>query len=97
MYKTVRTLASLITKRHIITNTSFPICVKCVHFIEDEVYCDNANKGRCKLFGSMNLVTGEKTYTLASVCRNDRNKCFTSGEYFVKKEKEDEEEDEEKE
>lgn len=57
-----------------IKTKQLPLCINCKFFIEhkgnylyESVYDDNY--GRCKHFGSINLVTGVTEYKFASSCR----------------------------
>lgn len=72
------------TKRHIfIRSTTFKICKKCIHFIEDKSDVPNDTLyGRCKMFGEQNIITGEVENDFASMCRYDNTKCGINGKYF---------------
>ena len=67
---------------------NLPSCINCVHFIKNvsnypyDPPSNNKDLGKCKLFGSQNLVTGEIVHTYASICRIDGNKCGEKGKYF---------------
>jgi hypothetical protein len=73
------------------TNKNFKnICINCKYFIKhwpdypDEPQ-DNSNYGKCKLFGNLDLITGETTYNYAKSVRNDSTQCGTSGKLFESK------------
>lgn len=74
-----------------IKNTNLPVCVNCVHFIEDtnnypyDPPPNDSRYGKCKTFGQNNLVTGELEYDYASICRMTDTKCGETGKYFTKK------------
>lgn len=74
-----------------IKNTDVPVCVNCVHFIEDESNYpydpppNNSRYGKCKTFGQNNLVTGELEYEYASTCRILESQCGLEGKHFTKK------------
>jgi hypothetical protein len=66
-------------------NPNLPICLNCIHFIEntnnypyDPIPSDK-QYGRCKNFGNVELVTGLIEYDFAKNCKNDINKCGKSG------------------
>jgi hypothetical protein len=70
-----------------IENIHNPICINCVHFLENEpdVYghiSDSIN-GRCKKYGIKSLVTGEIDYEYALFCRKDASKCGKNGNEFI--------------
>jgi len=73
-----------------IKNNDLPCCVNCIHFIEHknnypyDPIPDN-NLGKCKLFGTKNIVTCEIDNEYASACREDKNKCGQGGKYFQEK------------
>ena len=61
---------------------NFPICKDCKFFISDK----NISIGKCKKFGSLELVTGEIEYKFAAVCRtntNTTNGCGEKGLLFL--------------
>jgi hypothetical protein len=74
-----------------IKNTNVPVCVNCVHFIEDPFNYpydpppNNSRYGKCKTFGQINLITGELEYEYASTCRISDAKCGLNGKHFTKK------------
>ncbi len=66
------------------------ICINCKHFIKHWPDCpdehiDNSNYGKCRLFGNLDLITGEATYDYAKFVRNDEFKCGISGKLFESK------------
>lgn len=64
-----------------------PFCINCVHFIENIYkypYEDIPNNKKCKYFGNIDLVTGNITYELASICRDKTDKCGSIGQHFQK-------------
>ena len=73
------------------TNKNFKnICINCKYFIKhwpdypDEPQ-DNSNYGKCKLFGNLDLITGETTYDYATLVRADSTQCGKSGKLFESK------------
>ncbi len=56
-------------------------CKSCVHFLPNQAMRD-AKHGFCKLFGTVDLVTGEVEYTSANLSREYECK----GQYFEPKE-----------
>ena len=83
--------ASSSSKLPMIRNTQYPICSKCIHFIEHktnypyEDVPDDDNYGRCKKFGEVSLIVGTINYDSARICRNDEKKCGISGSFFEEK------------
>jgi len=82
----------LIQKRYFfIKNANLKSCVNCMNFIEEknnypyEELPNDKLYGKCKKFGTQNLVTGEIDNETAIICRNDNNKCSSMGKYFEKK------------
>jgi hypothetical protein len=80
------------TKLPTIRNSNFPICANCIHFIEDKTNypyepAPNDKYARCKLFGQVNIVTGEINYDFASFCREDSKRCGLTGVGFEEKPK----------
>ena len=67
----------------------FPLCKDCKFFISAK----NTSIGKCKNFGSLDLVTGEIEYKYASVCRinshtkgyDDLSECGEKGLLFQNK------------
>jgi len=71
-------------------NKYIPFCTNCIHFIEDKTNYPydpipgNDKNGKCKLFGTINPVTGNINYEYASICRKDKtNLCGINGKYFT--------------
>jgi len=65
------------------------LCINCKYFIKhwapyDEEN-DHTNYGKCKIFGEMNLITGDTTYDYAKLVRNDESQCGLSGKLFEKR------------
>jgi len=70
-----------------IRNKHLPICVNCVHFIEDKSNypydpLPNNKYGRCKKFGEINIISGVVEYDFAEKCRNDIKLCGKNGKEF---------------
>ena len=62
-------------------NTNIPFCINCIHFIKDKT--NNAENGKCKLFGTIDPITGYINYQYASMCRKDiNNMCGIQAKYF---------------
>ena len=67
-----------------VKTVKLPLCVNCKFFIEHKnnylynSYTDTNYYGRCKNFGSIDLVTGVTEYRFASSCRED-NYIKTTG------------------
>ncbi len=85
-------MKSLIQKRYLfIKNANFKSCVNCINFIEEkhnypyEELPNDKLYGKCKKFGTQNLVTGEIDHETTIYMRNDNNKCGSIGKYFEKK------------
>jgi len=69
--------------------SNLPLCINCKHFIEHKPtytfndmsnysfndISNNSMYGKCDVFGKINLVTGEKKYYTASLCREYNNLC----------------------
>ena len=93
MYKLIYFLMLILntnfsTGKIFIRNTQLPICTNCVHFIEhtnnypyDPIPCD-AQYGRCKKFGEINMVTGHIEYDLAIKCRLNASRCGNDGSEY---------------
>ena len=74
-----------------IRNKNLPVCIDCLHFIEDtnnypyDPLPSNKIYGKCKKFGEINFITGLIEYDFAKICRDDINKCGKNGlEYQAK-------------
>ena len=52
------------------------ICKDCIHYIGDN--------NECRLFGDINVVTGEVKYNPAELIRRDTEKCGDDASYFKK-------------
>lgn len=69
-----------------IKNIKSPSCTKCVHFIKDTHALINKHNegefGKCKLFGKMDVVSGEIEHDYAVICREHLMKCGQRGNYF---------------
>ena len=82
-----------LSKRHLSNDIKsfYPKCINCINFIEHnpiypyESFQDNKKKGRCKLFGTKDMVTGEIDYDYARYCRNNATRCGTWGHLFRQK------------
>ena len=70
-----------------IRNMDAPSCVDCAHFIKHETSepynSINYQFGKCKVFGTKDVVSGQIVYDFASICRD--NKCGLDGKYFEAK------------
>ena len=72
-----------------IKNNDLLSCRNCKHFIEDvtnypyDPLPDN-NYGRCKLFGTKNIVTGRIKNEYASAARKDNNMCGMDAKHHEK-------------
>lgn len=66
---------------------TFRLCVECRHFRRDiqEHGAGQTRRGRCDLFGELELTTGHVLNDLASDCRADEGRCGQSGAFFAKK------------
>lgn len=64
------------------------LCINCKYFIKDwSPYGeepDHFNYGKCKLFGELNLITGDNKYEYAKFVRNNEIQCGLSGKLFEK-------------
>lgn len=63
------------------------ICINCKHFVKDHLgypdyKSDNGSFGKCSLFGTLDLITGDATYDYARHVREDSSRCGTSGRLF---------------
>ena len=66
-----------------ITNSKYPSCKNCIHFIPylvDNKICNE--KSKCKLFGFKDIINDEITNEYAFYCRNSINLCGKEGKYF---------------
>ena len=84
-------ISRLYTSKLFIRNKDLPVCVNCLHFIEDKTNYpydpppNDAQYGKCKKFGEVNFITGLIDYDFASRCRNDDKKCGSiASEYIYK-------------
>ena len=81
------------TKLPIIRNSNRPVCSNCVHFTLHDAHFPNTilnhEYGKCKVFGTMDIVTGNIIYDYASLCRKSESKCGMKGTYHEEKVKED--------
>ena len=76
-------------ERTFIQNMNIPICINCKHFLQYDVKGNpivESKYGRCKLFGTKDLITGHIEYSFASTCRsNYADVCGIEGKYFEEK------------
>ena len=66
-----------------ITNSKYPSCKNCIHFIPhlvDNKICNE--KSKCKLFGFKDIINDEITHEFAFYCRNSINLCTKEAKYF---------------
>jgi hypothetical protein len=74
-----------------IKHKDFPACINCVYFIEDKSNYpydpppSDEKYGKCRLFGSQNMVTGNINHEYAVLCRENEKKCNKNGKFFTKK------------
>lgn len=79
------------TDKIFIRNRNFPVCSKCLYFIEHtnnypyDPIPNNEQHGRCKKFGEVNMITGAIEYDLASDCRLNVTKCGKFGLEYTDK------------
>jgi hypothetical protein len=64
-----------------IKNFDLPVCKDCIHFLKP-VHSDTY-LGKCKLFGTKDIITGQINYEYAEHCRNT-DKCSKNGTYLQK-------------
>ena len=81
-YKMINSLVTL--PKQFIKNAKMPVCKQCSFFIPHTVAKHKYDLGLCKKFGEKNILSGEIKYFLASVNRNDTNRCGLSGIYYEK-------------
>jgi len=72
-----------------IKNNDLRSCRECKHFIEDKTdypydQLPDNNYGRCKLFGTKNIVTGRINNEYASAARKDKNLCGMDAKQYEK-------------
>lgn len=96
MYQMVNLLAStslastslakaLVTlPKQFIKYSKMPVCKQCSFFVPHTASKHKYDLGLCKKFGEKNILSGEIKYFLASVNRNDTNRCGLSGTYYEK-------------
>lgn len=53
-----------------------PICKNCNNI--------HIESNSCKLFGNINLVTGEKTYMICSLARQNSTLCGTDARFYIR-------------
>jgi hypothetical protein len=81
------------TRVPMIRDLKYPACINCVHFIKETSLYENEESptyytlSKCKLFGSMNLLTGKIKYEYAELCRHSRDQCGISGKLYEEKNK----------
>jgi hypothetical protein len=78
----VNTLVTL--PKQFIKNVKLPVCKQCTFFVPYTVTKHKHDLGLCKKFGEKNILSGDIKYFLASVNRNDTNRCGLSGIYYEK-------------
>lgn len=63
--------------------TNRNICIKCSHFSKPfNRLASEALDGKCKLFGTQNVVTGELEYDYAFECRRNILKCGMEAKFY---------------
>jgi hypothetical protein len=85
---------SLSVKLPVIRNSNHPVCANCVHFIRsnvsppaDQHQSDNIY-GKCKAFGTMDVISGSIAYDYASLCRDNDKQCGLNAIHYQDKAKE---------
>jgi hypothetical protein len=73
-----------------IKNNDLPVCSQCIHYQPPPhhllLYGDSSTiVGRCKLFGTKDIVTGHVDYTYADICRMNSMNCGMNGTLFEPK------------
>ena len=63
------------------------ICKNCKNFVPPKDTTIPLDRGTCKLFTDINLVTGEKIYKLASSARVFNSECGKIPKYYLEKRK----------
>ena len=88
MMRVVNNISQMTKRQMSIKNIEVKLCKNCVHFTNRTTnddfgpLVDDISLGRCKLFGDINLVTGEMKYSLAQACRFDVAKCGIVARHF---------------
>lgn len=63
-----------------------PLCKDCVHFIKNDAFSEDSagrvNFGYCAVYGSVNVVSGERFYEYASLVRDNDNKCGIAAKHY---------------
>lgn len=67
----------LLNKEFII-NAAYPICKNCVYF-QPHNGSTPMDLAKCTKYGKKDVITGKVTYSFASVCRTDQDKCGNNG------------------
>jgi hypothetical protein len=66
-----------------IRNSDSPICSNCKYYKPSYTYSEYEQKtGHCKLFGEVDIVSGEVSYDSIYMCRRDENKCGFDGKLY---------------
>lgn len=68
-----------------VKKNDLPICINCRHLIQpDTNYAESPDYefAKCRMFGNVDLVTGETRYEYASICRTTRFFCGVNGTLF---------------
>ena len=81
------------TSKIFIRNNNLPICLHCIHFIENtnnymyNKHPSNKKYDRFNKFGKINITNGLIEYDFAKDCRNDIKKCGINGLQYKNKDK----------
>ena len=64
------------------------LCLNCKHFIGhfSNLPINHSIHGKCKLFGEIDLITGEIVYDHAKFVRSQEFQCGENGKLFVSRE-----------
>jgi hypothetical protein len=73
-----------VINKQFIKNAKVPICKQCSFFLPHTIAKHKYDLGVCKKFGEKNVLSGEIKYYLASINRQDTNRCGLNGTYYEK-------------
>jgi hypothetical protein len=88
MMRIVNKIPQMAKRQISVKNSELKLCKNCVHFTDNttndpfDLPVDDISLGRCKLFGKISVVTGEKIYNLAEENRYDDTKCGLVARHF---------------
>lgn len=82
MHLTRLLMMSLCSQKQFIQNIDVPSCKNCKYFLPYENDKQDYDYGKCKIYGTKNIISGIIKYEYASHVRHNEKQCGKNGTNF---------------